>query len=305
MINDENYMSTPTIEVLLSTYNGEKYIDQQLMSLIKQEDVIIHILIRDDGSQDKTLEIVERYAKEYDFISIIKGKNKGFAKSFWDLIQKSGEYEYYAFCDQDDIWDKRKLISAIELIKKKNIKSPKPTLYTSDVQSMDNNFNLLKKHTFGFKGTLSLDDSLIRSVLPGCTFVFNNELKKIACQYHGRIISHDWLIYQIALIFGQVVFDNNVYMNYRIHENNTIGVETKFGFIKSRINNLIKDKNKTRRTDVVKDILDCYGTQLSVDVFNELVLFVNANKLSCLIKLLKKKEYRRFNFIFMALLKKI
>ena len=89
------------VQVLLSTYNGEKYLKEQLDSIIAQKGVDVHILARDDGSKDDTIKILEGYEN----IDIIKGSNIGVCKSFFELINKSGEYDYYSFADQDDVWD--------------------------------------------------------------------------------------------------------------------------------------------------------------------------------------------------------
>ena len=81
------------VAVLLSTYNGEKYLEEQLNSLIKQKDVDITIIIRDDGSNDNTIKIIKKYTKKYNFIKFYTGKNKGYAKSFFDLIYNSKNYK--------------------------------------------------------------------------------------------------------------------------------------------------------------------------------------------------------------------
>ena len=92
------------IQVLMSTYNGEKYLKEQIESILNQEKVEVNILIRDDGSCDKTLKIIKELSKNPK-ISYYEGKNIGPAKSFMDLVNKSGDkFNYYAFADQDDIW---------------------------------------------------------------------------------------------------------------------------------------------------------------------------------------------------------
>ena len=88
--------------ILLSAYNGEKYIEEQLESLVGQQEVAADILVRDDGSSDKTHEILDKWQNK-GLLKWYKGENLGFAKSFMDLVQRAGDYEYYAFCDQDDI----------------------------------------------------------------------------------------------------------------------------------------------------------------------------------------------------------
>ena len=95
--------------VLLSTYNGEKYLREQLNSLVKQILRPDQILIRDDGSSDATMDIIKYYADSYKFIKYYQGENLGAAKSFMELINKAEEADYYALCDQDDVWFEDKL----------------------------------------------------------------------------------------------------------------------------------------------------------------------------------------------------
>lgn len=93
-----------TVSVLLSTYNGEKYLREQLDSLLVQQGVDLRIIARDDGSKDTTVEILKEYAGKDTRVSFFEGKNVGPAQSFFDLIMKSPDSDYYAFCDQDDVW---------------------------------------------------------------------------------------------------------------------------------------------------------------------------------------------------------
>ena len=91
------------VQVLLSTYNGEKYIKEQIESILNQEGVEVSLLIRDDGSSDRTIEIVKKISEQNNNIILFKGQNMGPARSFMDLVKKSDEVDYYAFADQDDV----------------------------------------------------------------------------------------------------------------------------------------------------------------------------------------------------------
>ena len=135
------------VQVLLSTYNGEKYLKEQLDSIIAQKGVDVHILARDDGSKDDTIKILEGYEN----IDIIKGSNIGVCKSFFELINKSGEYDYYSFADQDDVWDCDKLVIAINKLEKCN---SKPAVYASNTRLVDANLTFLKCEDDNPKTTL-------------------------------------------------------------------------------------------------------------------------------------------------------
>ena len=106
--------------VILSTYNGEKYLREQIESVLKQENVKISILVRDDGSTDNTCNILEEYEKK-GLLRWYTGKNLKPAKSFIDLIfHATNDFDYYAFCDQDDFWYFKKIYSAIEQMENNN-----------------------------------------------------------------------------------------------------------------------------------------------------------------------------------------
>ena len=97
--------------VLISTYNGEKFLDEQIASILAQKGVEVDILVRDDGSSDMTCSLLERWQKEGK-LKWYKGENLGFARSFMNLLKTASVYDYYAFCDQDDVWLPEKLKKA-------------------------------------------------------------------------------------------------------------------------------------------------------------------------------------------------
>ena len=103
--------------VLMSTYNGEKYLKEQIESILNQENIEVDILIRDDGSTDNTLNILENYTQKYKNIRYYTGENLRSAKSFMNLLFTVKEYDYYAFSDQDDVWKKNKLYTAVSKLK--------------------------------------------------------------------------------------------------------------------------------------------------------------------------------------------
>lgn len=293
-----------TVQVLLSTYNGSKYLERQLDSIFDQKEVRVKLLVRDDGSTDNTRKILEKYKKKFS-LTIILGSNLGFAKSFWRLVQKANNADYYAFCDQDDIWENDKLISAVKKIEDKHLSSSVPVLYTSNVTAINNNLKIIKKKAFAFDGVLTFPDSLQRSVLPGCTFVFNDALLKYARKYNGKIIAHDWLMYQLAELFGIVVYDNKPHMKYRIHEGNTIGISSPTQELVDKIKRQFTTSNVPRRSEIAQNILNTYTYEIPANKKRVLKLFTQAKSPRYWYKILKIKEYRNVDFILMLLLGRI
>ena len=161
--------------ILLSTYNGEKYLPELLESVLAQKDIYVDILARDDGSTDKTVETL----KSYDRVKVYGGNNLKPAKSFLDLIWKADiNYDYYALCDQDDVWKEEKIISAVKCIE--NI--DKPALYSSAVEVVGKDLTFIRKSFTDNTFKNPLYDILTYGT-PGCTFVFNKALMEKLKQY--------------------------------------------------------------------------------------------------------------------------
>lgn len=248
--------------VMVSTYNGEKYLKQQMDSLLAQKSIDLTVHVRDDGSNDGTKAILQKYATLYSNIRYECGENLGYAKSFWQIFGIREVYDYYAFCDQDDIWKEDKLIRAIE--KLENVGEHMPLLYTSDVVSVDNDMNVLSEHTFSPPGVLSFYRSFQVSTVPGCTFVFNRAAFEVASMYNGYMESHDWALYCIVTAFGRVVLDDESRILYRIHGNNTIGQTSRLRSFINKLRRLLR-KPVRSRSRFAKDFYDCYGKDLSTE----------------------------------------
>ena len=215
---------TGMVLVLLSSYNGEKYISEQLESLLNQT-IPVFILIRDDGSTDNTVSIINEFIKKYDNIKLITGNNIGFFKSFNALIfnKTVDEFEYIAFCDQDDVWLPEKLEKALLKIKE-NYNSQIPFLYFSNMTLTDEN---LKKYGYRNKRSLKVTpySALVNCPCAGCTMVFNNSAVKLyRIGEKGQMPFHDYHMLCVCLFMGRVIYDHNTYILYRQHDHNTIGM---------------------------------------------------------------------------------
>ena len=144
------------ILVLMSTYNGEKYITEQIESIENQKlDIPLNILVRDDGSKDNTVNILNKLNEKYKNIKVLQEENIGCNASFFKLFKIAEGYKYYAISDQDDIWLEDKLQRGINKIRKENIFIP--ILYGSCSYLMDNEGNIIVD---GGQG--SVDDSVIQ-----------------------------------------------------------------------------------------------------------------------------------------------
>lgn len=212
--------------VLMSSYNGEKYIERQILDILNQKKCAIHLLIRDDGSSDDTVKIIKSLAKNDTNIELIIGENIGWKKSFKYLLRLSNKIdsEYYAFADQDDEWDEDKIICAIKKISR--FDKDQAVLYTSNLRVKHDDIEpismLYKNDQIGEKFAKY---SVIGSSPFGCSMVWNYNLNKIVSNnIPKKEVSHDIWMHMVAHLFGKVYFDNDAHMNHIVHSDNACGV---------------------------------------------------------------------------------
>ena len=214
------------VVVLMSTYNGEKYVKQQIDSILNQEGVEIELHIRDDGSTDQTVDILNEYSTMYKNIFYYQGKNLRPCKSFMELIRKDYEAEFYALADQDDVWDSDKLKVAIGKLQK--IEKNVPAMYHSNLRIVDSELNFCRNSHSKPMIAITCYEPLVENLATGCTIVYNKDLHKMLRQYVVSDFSmHDTWIYMIASIFGEVIYDFVPHISYRQHENNVVGTYKK------------------------------------------------------------------------------
>ncbi len=211
-----------TVTILLSTYNGEKYLSKQLDSLLAQQGVNVRILVRDDGSTDRTLEILEDYKARFPNCVFVKcGLHKGFSGSFLALASDAGDSDYYAFCDQDDVWATDKLQTAVSKI---DSSSNIPQMYFSNAMLVDSRLRPIKEfhRSFSFPPMLSM--RLTDNPALGCTMVFNKEALNLFVKAdESRLIYYDYWMYLLCSYLGLIVYDNSCRVLYRQHDSNAMG----------------------------------------------------------------------------------
>ncbi len=209
--------------VIMATYNGEKYIDEQIQSLLCQKDVNVSILVRDDGSKDSTRDKLNEYQQK-GILEWYTGEHLNVQKGFFDLMKKAVERDcdFVAFCDQDDVWDEDKLSVAVDRLSQ--FDSEIPALYYCGQRLVDKDCNFLADHTLNKDRTLKT--RFVLSDFAGCTGVFNKALLKEALSYEPEyMLMHDTWILKICLCLGgNVVVDPNAHMSYRQHGKNTVGL---------------------------------------------------------------------------------
>lgn len=213
----------PSVAVLISTYNGEAYLSAQLDSLALQKSVNVEVFVRDDGSTDKTIEILRDYAHRWPALgAIVSGKNLRPATSFLTLLADVPDnFDYYAFCDQDDVWLPEKLSYATE--KLSVLPDMEPGLYCAEVTCVDHNLTPLGQTSI--RGTGRFDELIFANIVSGNTLVMNNAaamLVRSRTPEHA-VIMHDWWCALVVSAFGRVVCDARPTVLYRQHQGNALG----------------------------------------------------------------------------------
>lgn len=226
LLNKEDLQITgrkkPVACVLMSTYNGERYLQQQIDSLYTQQDVDICIVARDDGSTDSTLNILDCNATEKECFSWYADGHLGSARSFLNLISNAPEAEYYALCDQDDVWDKDKLKCAIEMLETAD--PAKPALYYSNLRVVDENLSF-HRNAHGKPWVMrNKYSALVDVAATGCTVVFNKALcDLLKARMPKECKMHDEWIFMVCSFFGTVIYDFEPHISYRQHSSNVLG----------------------------------------------------------------------------------
>lgn len=266
------YRQRPKVQILMSTYNGEEFVREQLDSILAQSYPDVDILIRDDGSMDDTFVILKEYEERHSNIRAYQGDNIGVNKSFFELLRKSNqEAAYIGFCDQDDYWLPEKIERAVQKLEDEK----GPALYCSAKTLVDENLEPMNSqqnpHVIPGFG-----NAVIESICSGCTLLMNRELADIiAKRLPENVIHHDWWCYMAASYLGQMYYDENSYIYYRQHSGNEVGASGSFwSQLKAKARDLKKRHGELKKQ--LSDFRHFYHTDPEKDKLVEAIL--NAEK---------------------------
>ncbi len=198
--------NTSSVNILLATYNGEKYIKKQLDSLLSQTYPNITIYIRDDGSKDNTMNILKDYIAKNILLLENGGTNLGCPMSFYQILKECASADYYAFCDQDDIWYPDKIKWAVEKLDKKS-QTNKPCVYFSAYEYYTDTGEFLRQSP-SQKKHITLTDVLYYTPASGFVLVFNETARQelILNINPGKELHDRWLL-RGAACFGNIIYD--------------------------------------------------------------------------------------------------
>jgi glycosyltransferase involved in cell wall biosynthesis len=222
-------MQQPLVTILMTTYNGELYLNKQLQSFSTQTYTNWCLCVSDDGSTDDTLNLLQNYQQNLpaNKVRLYSGPKRGFAANFLSLVCNSDiQSDYYAYSDQDDIWNADKLQIAIDWLQ--TVPKDVPALYCGRTQLIDAE----EKHigySIHYKNHISFKNALVQNISGGNTMVFNQAACDLLCKagFSMPIVAHDWWTYMLVTgCGGKVYFDATPHLLYRQHGGAQIGANT-------------------------------------------------------------------------------
>lgn len=236
--------STDKIAILMATYNGEKYICQQIDSILSQTCKDWELYIHDDGSTDNTIAAVESYVEKYpDKVHLIDGKSTGGAKyNFFYLFSKV-EAPYYMTCDQDDVWLEKKIELTYDKMLAIEDKADIPCLVYTELCVVDSELNTIADTMSEYQSLdchkRTINQFILQNSVTGCTMMVNRALrdKMLRITDIDNTIMHDWWAALVAAQFGKTAFIDEPMILYRQHGDNSLGALgiNKFSYIVRRV----------------------------------------------------------------------
>lgn len=273
------------IDIIMATYNGEKYIREQLDSIISQSYKKWKIIIHDDGSCDNTVDIIKDYAQKYpEKIKYIDDNVKtGGAKNNFAYLLNFVTSDYIMFSDQDDVWENNKVEKAIKTIKSMERKyGDIPVLVHGDLMVVDSELNLINSSMFKMqklnKKKSSFRDLLVQNNITGCTVIINKKLAEMGKNIPKEAIMHDWWLALIAAAFGKIGFMDNAGILYRQHENNTEGAKNigSLKYITKKIANKTEIRNTLMLTYMQAEaFIERFGEKLELKNLGEAKAYIS------------------------------
>lgn len=273
------------VHIMMATYNGEKYIREQLESIIHQTYSDWKLWINDDGSTDDTLTILKIYAERYSQkIELLSSEVKklGAKGNFAYLYENTPFAEYYAFCDQDDVWEKDKITMLLSALMQgdQNFSS----LIYHDVQVVDKDKSMISPSFYDYSGIKIKQDRKLQQVLmynyiPGSTMMFNHKLKEKVIQIPKGCFMHDWWLLMSALsLDARIIKVDKSLGQYRQHRNNDMGAEKKKNLLQMSLKcmdiiNLQKYRSNIKRMKLVRI------SQAELLIKNYLCIMTNNNNI--------------------------
>ncbi|AYZ24057.1 TPA: glycosyltransferase family 2 protein [Streptococcus agalactiae] len=284
------------VNILMATYNGEKFLAQQIESIQKQTFKEWNLLIRDDGSSDKTCDIIRNFTAKDSrirFINENEHHNLGVIKSFFMLVNYEVA-DFYFFSDQDDVWLPEKLSVSLEAAKHKA--SDVPLLVYTDLKVVNQELNILQDSMIraqSHHANTTLLPELTENTVTGGTMMINHALAE-KWFTPNDILMHDWFLALLAASLGEIIYLDLPTQLYRQHDNNVLGARTMDKRFK-----ILREGPKSIFTRYWKLIHDSQKqASLIVDKYGDIMTANDLELIKCFIKIDKQPFMTRLRWLW-------
>ena len=256
------------VHIVMATYNGAKFLSEQMDSLLQQTYQNITIEVCDDGSTDETCEIVERYRQQDARIILHKNeKNLGYVLNFMEGIRRS-DADYIMLCDQDDMWNRDKVEKTLQHMKQEETLTEGPVLVFADAMNYnsDTGEKMGRFHENSHLDVKKVDTAhlFMENKCIGCTIMLNRKIQSYLTELPSEIRVHDWWLALICSHFGRISYVDEPMLLYRQHGGNMIGGSSFGDYFKSRIGAIEKQREALRKTFSQGEAFVClFGEQMS------------------------------------------
>lgn len=295
------------IDILMATYNGERYLEEQLDSIINQSYNDWKLIIGDDCSTDNTVAILTKYQQMYpDKISFhINSKPSGSAKNnFFQLISYVNN-DYVMFADQDDVWLKDKIKLTLNMMHKAEIENGNqmPLLVHTDLCVVDQDLSVINKSIFVMQNMDykrdKLNNILVSNIVTGCTMMINKALLDLLSIRPQKSVMHDMWLGLVAAAFGKIYFVSEATILYRQHGKNTNGAKN-FNSIRFMLTNLFNNKciheNLLKQYSQANEFMEIFASRLNdhqVKMLENFSCLANKNMISKLVIINRYNLYKK------------
>ena len=233
------------VNIIMASYQGEKYIEEQLESILESTKVDVFVTVYDDGSKDRTKEIVSSYEKQYPgkVKLILNEHNLGLTKNFLHGLLDN-EFSYVMFSDQDDVWNPDKVKKTLDCMKREEEKQPQgtPVIVFTDALVVDGELNPMYPSFHRSQGLdtskLDLAHMMMENKMMGCTMMLNRGMIEKVTQLPEHARYHDWWLGLIAAAYGTIVYLPEATIKYRQHGKNMVGNQSFGTYVANRISSL-------------------------------------------------------------------
>lgn len=256
-------MNRPIVSVVLATYNGERFLPEQLASLAAQSRRPDRLVLRDDGSSDQSVALVQAWAAQQGVaLQQVSGPRLGPAHSFLTALEAAEPADIFFFCDQDDVWLPDKIARALALLPWGD--GVAPTLCASRLEVVDAQLNPLRLSAL--PGNLSFASAVCESLLTGCTMAFNAVFRaRLVRTLPQQLVMHDWWCYLLAtgLQGAALQFDSAPTLRYRQHGANTLGAgPTGWAALRARLRRFM-GRDSAMRSGQLQEFAQIHGLELT------------------------------------------